>query len=52
MSSASYALRGTLGQTGVGTGISSSSYSLCLGFWCGGGEYRIFLPLVLRNYSS
>jgi hypothetical protein len=52
MSSASYALEGTIGQTGAATGISSSSYGLCLGFWCYGGEYKVFLPLVMRNYSS
>ena len=52
MSSASYALEGTMGQTGAATGISGSSYGLCLGFWCYGGEYKVFLPLVMRNYTS
>jgi len=40
----------TAGQSAVGTS-SSTNYGGCLGYWCGEFEYRIFLPLVLRNYS-
>jgi len=32
--------------------VSNASYQLCSGFWCRpvGGEYRIYLPAVLRNF--
>ncbi len=43
-------LDGTLGQPMVGQ-IANLSYTLCAGYWCGAGaEYRIYLPLVLRNF--
>ncbi len=46
----SYALNSTIGQAVVGR-ASQSIYDLCAGFWCGvGAEYRIYLPLVLRNF--
>lgn len=44
-----YALDGTIGQGAVGE--VSNSYELCSGFWCGAAEYRIYLPLVLRNWE-
>ena len=49
-SSAHYAINFTVGQTVIGSG-SSTSYEGCLGYWCGAtGQYRIYLPLVLRNF--
>jgi hypothetical protein len=45
----SYAIDGTIGQSVVGT-VSTGNYDLCSGFWCGGVvEYKIYLPLVLKN---
>ncbi len=45
-----YALNGTIGQSVVGQ-ASQTPYDLCAGFWCGvGAQYRVYLPLVLRNY--
>jgi hypothetical protein len=45
-----YALDGTIGQAVVGTATDTGS-ELCSGFWCGAAvEYKIYLPLVLRNY--
>ena len=48
--SANYAVNFTVGQTAIGD-PSSTNYEGCLGYWCGGeaAEYRIYLPLVLRN---
>ena len=44
-----YTLDYTIGQPVVGT-ASNTPYELCAGYWCGGaGEYKIYLPLVLRN---
>ncbi len=43
-------LDGTLGQPVVGQ-IGNLPHALCAGYWCGAGaEYRIYLPLVLRNF--
>ena len=47
-----YALGGTIGQPDAGV-LSGGGYTLAGGFWGGGGaaaQYRIYLPLVLRNY--
>jgi hypothetical protein len=45
-----YGLDGTIGQAVVGTASDTGS-ELCSGFWCGAAvEYKIYLPLVLRNY--
>jgi len=45
-----YGLDGTIGQPVVGTAMDTGS-ELCSGFWCGAAVgYRIYLPLVLRNY--
>lgn len=49
-SSADYAANFTVGQTAIGV-ASSSSYQACLGYWCGGSSYRIYLPVVLRDYG-
>ena len=44
-----YALAGTVGQPDAGA-LSGGSYALAGGFWGGGVvEYRIYLPLVLRQ---
>jgi hypothetical protein len=43
-----YTLRGTLGQPVTGR-VSSGTYELCAGFWCGLARYKVFLPLVLRG---
>ncbi|MGB9723963.1 MAG: hypothetical protein ACP5OO_08950 [Chloroflexia bacterium] len=52
--SANYAVNFTVGQSAIG-GASSPSYGGCLGYWCGvtgavGGQYRIYLPLVMRGF--
>jgi len=48
--SAPYALDGTVGQPMVGQ-ATGPSLDLCAGFWCGAAvQYRVYLPLVLRNY--
>jgi hypothetical protein len=48
-----FALRGTIGQSIVGSG-RGGVYSVCSGFWGGpcGTLSRIYLPLVVRNASS
>lgn len=43
-----FALVGTVGQAVAGT-VTDTSYELCSGFWCGVGEYQLYLPLMLRN---
>lgn len=51
MSSASYAMNSTVGQVAIGP-ISSVSYRLGAGYWYGVVvEYRIFLPIIMKNYS-
>ena len=50
-SSTNYAVNLTIGQSVIGTS-DSTGYNACLGYWCGTAVgHRIFLPLVLRNYS-
>ncbi len=45
-----YTLGGTVGQPDAGV-LAGGDYTLAGGFWPGGAvEYRIYLPLVLRNY--
>jgi len=53
MASSSFQLNGTVGQPGVGAGLATGgSYQVGPGFWYGvGGEHKIYLPLVLRNFS-
>jgi hypothetical protein len=43
-----YVMDATVGQAVVGT-FSHTPYELCAGFWCGMGEYKVYLPVVLRN---
>ncbi len=44
-----HSLRGTLGQTAIGS-FSDASHQVANGYWAAGErEYRIYLPLVLRN---
>lgn len=43
----SFILNSTVGQAVVGT-VSNTPYDLCAGFWCGLGEYKVYLPLILR----
>jgi len=51
MTSTSHTLMGTVGQPFVGTMTVGSSSALCSGFWCGAiAGYRIYLPLVMKNY--
>jgi hypothetical protein len=46
---AAYALDNTVGQTVAGIASGGPS-ELCAGFWCMGGvDYRLCLPLVLRQ---
>jgi hypothetical protein len=48
-----YSLDFTIGQPVVGV-AKDTGYELCSGFWCSelvAVEYRIYLPIVLKNYS-
>ena len=48
-SSAGYAANTTVGQTAIGAS-SSANYGVGLGYWYGAAaQFRIFLPLLLRN---
>ncbi len=48
--SANYAVNFTVGQSAIGAS-TSTNYGVCLGYWCGAGEqYRVYLPLVLRDF--
>ena len=48
-SSTNYAVNLTVGQSAIGAS-ASANYEGCLGYWCGTAvEYRVYLPLVLRN---
>ena len=48
-SSDHYAVNLTVGQSVIGAS-SSANYGGCLGYWCGITQYRVYLPLVTRNY--
>jgi len=49
-SSTNYAANFTVGQSVVGVS-SGTNHEVCLGYWCSGAmQYRIYLPLVLRNF--
>ncbi len=48
MSSTNYNVDFTLGQTASVNSIQSTQI-MCLGYWCGAIDWRIFLPLILRN---
>jgi len=43
-----YVIDATVGQAVVGT-FSTAPYELCAGFWCGMGEYKVYLPVIMRN---
>ncbi|MCX7681983.1 MAG: hypothetical protein N2508_08500 [Anaerolineae bacterium] len=47
-----YALGGTVGQPDAGVALTGGGYTLVGGFWGGAAEaqYRVYLPLVLRDY--
>jgi len=46
-----YTLGGTIGQPDAGV-LTGDGYALGGGFWGGGAaEYKIYLPLILRNFS-
>jgi hypothetical protein len=50
MVGAQHTLQSTIGQPVIGS-VAGSDHTLCSGFWCGvpEEEYRVYLPLVLRN---
>ena len=52
VSGGGYTLAGTAGQPDAGAALSGGGYSLVGGFWAGAGaaQYKIYLPLVLRNF--
>jgi hypothetical protein len=53
ISGGGYAINSTIGQPVVGV-AKDTGYKLCSGFWCSelvAVEYRIHLPIVLKNYS-
>jgi hypothetical protein len=53
ISGGGYAINSTIGQPVVGV-AKDTGYELCSGFWCGAVavvEYKIYLPVVLKNYS-
>lgn len=43
-----YVIDATVGQPVVGT-VNAAPYKLCAGFWCGLGEHKIYLPVIMRN---
>jgi hypothetical protein len=45
-----YSLGGTIGQPDAGL-LSGGGYTLGGGFWGGVGFYRIFLPIIAREYT-
>jgi hypothetical protein len=48
VTSASHALRGTIGQASIGFG-SNTGYELCAGYWCGAMVEYVYLPVVNRH---
>jgi hypothetical protein len=38
----------TVGQAAMGM-FSNIPHELCAGFWCGMGEYKVYLPVVLKS---
>jgi hypothetical protein len=52
MGGSEHTIAGTIGQPVVGM-MDGSGHDLCSGFWCGGAvQYRIYLPLVVRNFPA
>lgn len=50
-SSSNYVVMSTIGQPVAGV-IGSASSELCAGFWCMGPQWRIYMPLLLKNYAG
>ncbi|PKO23467.1 MAG: hypothetical protein CVU38_03945 [Chloroflexi bacterium HGW-Chloroflexi-1] len=50
-SSTNYRVNFTVGQTANGLS-TSTGYRAGLGYWYGIADYKIYLPLMLKNYSS
>lgn len=52
VSGGGYVLMGTAGQPDAGSALTGGGYGLVGGFWPGAGaaQYKIYLPLVLRNF--
>ena len=49
--STNYAANFTVGQSAIGAS-TSTNYEAGLGYWYGaGGEYRVYLPVMLKSYS-
>jgi hypothetical protein len=49
-----YTLSGTIGQPDAGVALTNDGYTLVGGFWGSAAtapEYKLYLPLVLRQYS-
>ena len=46
-----YILNGTLGEPVASAIVRDTDYGLGSGFWWSGGERRVYLPLLLRDYS-
>jgi len=52
-SAGGHTVLGTAGQPLIGKMTASSGHTLCSGFWCAAAEqYRIYLPLTIRNFRS
>ena len=45
-----YSLGGTIGQPDAAL-LSGGGYTLGGGFWGGAGFYRVFLPVIAREYT-
>jgi hypothetical protein len=43
-----YVMDATIGQAVVGM-FSTAPYELCAGFWCSMSEYKVYLPMIVRN---
>jgi hypothetical protein len=53
VSGGGYTLMGTAGQPDAGDALTGGGYTLVSGFWPGAAvevKYKIYLPLILRNY--
>ncbi len=48
LSSTNYKMDFTVGQS-VSINLMASASRACMGYWCGIIDWRIFLPLILRN---
>lgn len=43
-----YVMDATIGQAVAGT-FNTAATEICAGFWCGMGEYKIYLPVIMRS---